>query len=178
MRIGLDSVRAFESEEGYFRRVGGEGRGRPEFARRTHEGRLDLYERTGTYFSGGTPWMVSTPSGPAPSLTPGGVHQQRTGYFATEGGALRPVAYDALREALVGDAESMRHLDQYRRLGYVQWGLVGVGTSTALVGATQIGEDGDIPALAVVGVAVAAAAWIPQLMRPPKLREAIRAYNR
>ena len=172
-RVDLDDVRAYQNEEGYFRRVGDTG---SAFARRVRQGRLDLYERSGTAVS--PLMMMPGAPGAAPLMMGGGMTTTSFGYFAKGEAEVHPLKYGPLREAVSDDPQSLQYLNQYRTLGFVQGGLVAAGLGIVAVGLTQLEKQQPPPPLLFVGAGVASTAWIPHLMRSGKLEAAVDSYNR
>ena len=159
--------------------------GGPMLARRVESGRMTLYERITN--SPGT-WMPG-PNG-VQTYTGGG--QTRSQFFRVAGGEVQKASPSNLRAAMQDSPAALAILERRDRLGYVQWGLVGVGAAVAILGATQSDfaepDDGNpfteeeggasISPLLFVGVGVMAGSWIPHLMREPLLEESIDVYNR
>ena len=155
--------------------------------KRVQRGRIDLYEKV-TQDAGS--WVMG-PNG-AQTFQPGG--QTRHQFFRKGGGGVQPASPSYLRTAMQDDAQALAILDRRERLGYVQWGLVGVGAAVALFGATQseFGQEGvdagpygtvgekkaSLNPLLFVGIGIMAGSWIPSLMREPLLDEAVETYNR
>jgi hypothetical protein len=172
-RVEAEDVRAYQNEDGYFRRVSGRP---PKFARRVRRGRLDLYERAEYVFSP----MIMMPGAPgAPPIMMGGHGGDVSfGYFAKGEGDVHPLKYGPLREAVSDDPASLRHLNQYRALGYVQIGLVAGGLGLIVASLAQLEPKEDPPPMLFVGAGVAVTAWVPHLLRSGKLEAAVNTYNR
>ena len=172
-RVELNDVRAYRSDEGYFRRISGKG---SKFARRVRIGRLDLYERAQLVVS---PMMMMPGAPGGPPIVTGGVGSNATfDFFAKGDGDVHPLKYGPLRDAVSDDPQSLRYLNQYRTLGYVQIGLAAAGLGLVAVGLTQLEKQEPPPPLLFVGAGVAMTSWIPHLMRGGKLQEAVDSYNR
>lgn len=172
-RVDLDDVRAYRSGEGYFRRISGNG---SKFARRVRVGRLDLYQRAQFVVS---PMMMMPGAPGAPPMMTGGVGSNATfDFFAKGDGDVHPLKYGPLRDAVSDDPQSLRYLNQYRTLGFVQGGLVAAGLGLVAIGLSQLEKQEPPPPLLFVGAGVASTAWIPHVMRGGKLRDAVDSYNR
>ena len=153
--------------------------------KRVRRGRMDLYEKV---TQNPDSWVMG-PNG-AQTFRPGG--QTKHQFFRKSGCAVQKASPSNLRSAMHDDAQALAILDRRDRLGYVQWGLVGVGAGVAILGATQSEfaepDDGNpfteedtgasISPLLFVGVGIMAGSWIPHLMREPLLDESIATYNR
>jgi hypothetical protein len=162
-RVPADSVVAYRTAEGFFRRTA-EGNA---FARRIGQGRLHTY-------------AVRAAIGPDERLPerPRPLDQRPVvAYFATGPDApVRKLTRSHLAPVVANYAPSARLVRRHRTLTRVQYGLLGAGAATSVAG-FALGGDG-VPVVGIAGLGVAMLAYVPYRMRQGTLRDAVRVYNK
>lgn len=161
----LSNVKAYQTKDGYFRTVptilSGE-----VFARRVEKGRIDLYSRVDIYYNWDTMGSITT---------------TRYDYFIKDKQPLKKANYKNLKVALSDNPESMRYLKEYKILSFVQGGLAITCIGLFIAGISQIEDDGLTSTgkgLMVGAVLVGNLSWIPHFIRPEKIEQAIKTYNK
>ncbi|MBI5474398.1 MAG: helix-turn-helix transcriptional regulator [Ignavibacteriae bacterium] len=133
IKYTLENVQAFQNSEGYFGKVAGT---KTSMVLRMSQGKLDLYRATQSSWTAGHSYSFSTPGGMQTVSTPGSFNTSTAEYFSKNGGDILDADYGNLKVALADNPASMRHLNTYRTLNYVQWGLAGGGVALIAGGLT------------------------------------------
>ena len=173
--IPLSKVHAYQTTEGYFRRMySGYGE---TFAKRLEEGNIDLYTRTQSYGGGGA--FVPGPNGTS-IFVGGGMQSSQVEYFSKDDGNLQKANARNLKRALFDNPESMEYLNKRDGMTAIQ--VLGVLAGVA-IGAASLTSQADSdeldPTGAIVGlVIISGSTWIPSFQKQELTRKAIKAYNR
>lgn len=179
-KIGLEQIRAFQNEEGYFAAANAGGMyGTPKLFKRTQAGKVNLFTAYQVYSSPGSYNSISSPGGRMTQYTPGITTFARFDYFSKDTSDIMAASRDNLMAALSDNPKSIQLLREHKTLGTAKVLLVLGGLG--LIGSAFIGVDKDHPpslGLLIAGGVVANLSWIPGLMQSDKIEKAIEVYNK
>jgi hypothetical protein len=175
-RHDFGSVRAYQDDEGFFVKL----RATPwsyEFVRRVIEGRIDFFSTTHLT-------VIDEPYGPPydrhrPFRMQSVIASEKIDYFSKNGIDILPVNFHNLSDALSDNPESMKYLNDYRKLDILQWGLLASGTVMTLIGISASDyENHHISPFVYAGCLTTVSAYIPFFLKDTKLQLAIKVYNK
>lgn len=149
---------------------------RASLAKRTTEGKIDLYSDYVTSYNGGYMGQNGMMVGNFATTS----YQEI--YFTKDKIKLLEINYSNLRDQLSDNPVSMKYLNTYRTCNYFKYGLGLAGLATIIAGLAQIDKEKGLNSGAkstmVAGAVIANLAWIPYLIQGGTLDDAIKAYNK
>jgi hypothetical protein len=175
LKVGLDSVITYSTEDGYFTRITDRSSMHyQKFAERIEEGKIDLYSRE--FATGGGSMVMYGPYGGA-SYMSAGVGSGSAEFFSVNGEDVLKANYRNLKRPLSDNPRSMKHLNTYHDMGVASWVMIIGGLGIAGGSLTAISDEGGLPAGFFVGVGITGVGSILGFARQSHLPKAIRAYN-
>ncbi|MFD1756030.1 hypothetical protein ACFSC6_12525 [Rufibacter sediminis] len=187
LKYAPETVKYFQSQEGYFARVDA-GRRFSNFAQREQAGRISTYFVYRTDYNSYAPG-IGIGMGRYGGYGMGGYGmggygyptQRRVYYFEKEKGALQPLTYKNLRVALSDNPGSMESLQEYKRGQNIQTGMYVAGAGLMVAGITQqfrgSNYSGKVSPLLLVGAGISLLPQLIRLVKKDRLSEAIDIYN-
>lgn len=175
LKIGLDSVKTYSTEDGYFTRITDRSSMHyNKFAERIEEGNIDLYSRE--FSVGGGSMAMHGPYGGV-SYVSAGPSSSSSEFFSVNGKDVLKANYRNLKGPLSDSPRSLKHLNTYHNMGIASWVMIGAGLATMGLSLTAISDEGGLPAGFFVGAGVTGVGSIVGFARKSQLPKAIRAYN-
>lgn len=171
LRLDLIDVSAYQSPDGYFRKLFVPGLFGPDgfrFLKRTTTGRIDLY----------TEFRWTAEFDPVSGRDGAAKYSEAKQYsmITKPGFHLLPIDEDNVRTLTQDNARCRVMLEEYTMLDYYKYGALGAGVVTMGIGASKSFHDAK-PYL-IGGAVTAALAVIPWLLQDAVLHDVIEEYNR
>lgn len=170
-------VAFFKNNHGIFANLFHLYPGKERYAMKIASGRVSVYEQIDISIYGNDELDVELPEGQStsPILASGG----KLDYYRKGRAEILPAKHSFLKVDLQDNPNSLEHLKNYRTYRNLQWGTLGLGITTAVLGLfLNDNNRAEFSPIAALGIGVAGASYFYEYPKRDELWFAVEEYNK